>query len=431
MTPHWTAWHSALGEQPGHLAWTFVEASLAQELRETDQLDWKSELPNKQNEKSQEEFAKDVAAMANTGGGVIVYGIQEERGQGTAKTLTPVDVSEPARRRLHQLIQHRTRPVVTGVTIEPLTEADDANGILTVVVPASPLAPHFVGTDNHLGVPYREGAETHWMREDHIEREYFDRFTRRGNDEARLVKQAEEFTQHLAPDPDAWLIATAVPATKRPSGARPVTREEFTELIFSAMGISNQISPSGGWDRVVAMDKVEDAKHNPSVGLRRWVARDRWDRENPGRSYYVGIELHQDGAVTLAVSFRLGADQDDETRYRLKCSLVEDFAVDFIALTEALARYRGESLPIHHRLDIVRSKPTKPIEAVAHHRFPGGGIAAGKAQPPMGSHPVQVFVPVTGARLTATSTDSLRDAARDLAEDVLHQFSVQLLTHLR
>lgn len=57
---------------------------------ETDEVDWKSELPHKQNEKSQEEFAKDVAAMADTGGGVFVYGIQEGRGQGTARALTPV-----------------------------------------------------------------------------------------------------------------------------------------------------------------------------------------------------------------------------------------------------------------------------------------------------------------------------------------------------
>ncbi|MHA7284574.1 hypothetical protein [Arthrobacter sp. TMS2-4] len=41
-----------------------------------------------------DETAKDFAAMANSGGGVILYGIAEERGRGTAKSIEPVALDE-------------------------------------------------------------------------------------------------------------------------------------------------------------------------------------------------------------------------------------------------------------------------------------------------------------------------------------------------
>ena len=56
---------------------------------ETTDLDWKSELPPAKG-LPQTDFPKDVAAMANSGGGVIVFGVRESQKAATER----VDVGE-------------------------------------------------------------------------------------------------------------------------------------------------------------------------------------------------------------------------------------------------------------------------------------------------------------------------------------------------
>ena len=56
---------------------------------ETNDLDWKSELPPAKG-LPQTDFPKEVAAMANSGGGVIVYGVRESQRVATER----IDVGE-------------------------------------------------------------------------------------------------------------------------------------------------------------------------------------------------------------------------------------------------------------------------------------------------------------------------------------------------
>jgi hypothetical protein len=110
-----TPLHRLLGLSPGELNDDIIEAAVAAQVEETDDLDWKSKLPEAKGI-TNGEFPKDIAAMANSGGGVIpqvttarygfrcvrpgrVVGIMraEERGgirqllspRRTAKTLPP------------------------------------------------------------------------------------------------------------------------------------------------------------------------------------------------------------------------------------------------------------------------------------------------------------------------------------------------------
>jgi predicted HTH transcriptional regulator len=61
-------------------------------LGEYEDLDWKRALPP-DDERKKKDFAKDVAAMANTHGGLIVFGVQESNEQ--AAGLVPVANTEP------------------------------------------------------------------------------------------------------------------------------------------------------------------------------------------------------------------------------------------------------------------------------------------------------------------------------------------------
>src|SRR3546814_15493513 len=73
-----TPLHRALGLPPSILTDQILNAAVAAGTVETDDLDWKSELPPIKN-LSQTDVPKDIAAMANSGGGMIVYGVKENQ----------------------------------------------------------------------------------------------------------------------------------------------------------------------------------------------------------------------------------------------------------------------------------------------------------------------------------------------------------------
>lgn len=84
-----TALHRVLGVAPGPLTADLLDDAVARGIEEASDLDWKSELPPKKG-LSQTDFPKDVAAMANSGGGVIVFGVLESQKAATGR----VDVGE-------------------------------------------------------------------------------------------------------------------------------------------------------------------------------------------------------------------------------------------------------------------------------------------------------------------------------------------------
>jgi hypothetical protein len=63
-----TALHRLLGLSPGPLTNDMIDDAVAQSIAETDDLDWKSKLPPTKG-LSETDFPKDIAAMANSGGG--------------------------------------------------------------------------------------------------------------------------------------------------------------------------------------------------------------------------------------------------------------------------------------------------------------------------------------------------------------------------
>ena len=73
-----TALHRLLGRGPSPITDDLLDAAVELGLSESDDLDWKSELPPTKG-LAETDFPKDIAAMANSGGGVIVYGVNEQQ----------------------------------------------------------------------------------------------------------------------------------------------------------------------------------------------------------------------------------------------------------------------------------------------------------------------------------------------------------------
>lgn len=133
-----TALHRALGVGPGPFTDNLLDAAVAASVAETDDLDWKSELPPIKGI-PQTDFPKDVAAMANSGGGVIVYGVRESQKAATGRTDVG-EFDENYERSLRSAAITAISPPVFGLSIHRLgTEGSRA---VVVEVPSSIDGPH-------------------------------------------------------------------------------------------------------------------------------------------------------------------------------------------------------------------------------------------------------------------------------------------------
>ncbi|CAM5578662.1 hypothetical protein STENM327S_05939 [Streptomyces tendae] len=162
-----------------------VRQAAADNLEESDDLDWKEMLPQPPRDGRWNEFAKDVAAMANTRGGLIIFGVQDK-----TTVLTGIDPDGVNRQQYAQWTRNHVQPYLPDLDILELT--DRTKTVLVVDVPASEMAPHFVyggaardKEQQAAVVPYRDKDHTAWMAEHQIERAYRDRFARVGRADRR------------------------------------------------------------------------------------------------------------------------------------------------------------------------------------------------------------------------------------------------------
>jgi predicted HTH transcriptional regulator len=81
-----------LGGDPSDLTWDQLESLIANGVEESEDLDFKtSHYEN--SDKDKRELAKDVAALANSLGGILLIGVKEDD-FGKASTLTPVSIDQ-------------------------------------------------------------------------------------------------------------------------------------------------------------------------------------------------------------------------------------------------------------------------------------------------------------------------------------------------
>jgi hypothetical protein len=129
-------------------------------VREDTDLDFKGTL-YPQNDDGREELAKDVAAMANTRGGLIVLGVEERDEVAVAAPGVALDSDEE--QRMLAIVKSRIRPLLPSFEILPLRGEDPSRGFFLLVVGVSELKPHLVVTGSsskpRLAYPRRFGAQ--------------------------------------------------------------------------------------------------------------------------------------------------------------------------------------------------------------------------------------------------------------------------------
>lgn len=284
-----TALHRALGSRPGPLTNELLDAAVAAGVRETDDLDWKSRLPAAK-ELRTSDFPKDVAAMANGGGGLIVFGVREEQKAATERVGVE-GFSETYERSLCSIAISAISPPVFGLKVHHL--GAEGNRAVVVEVPASADTPHLIYRNEMFGAPVRNDSDTVWMQERQLEAMYRARFDERRHATESLDALFSEAAEGRPTHERAWFIGVARPRVQllrdrlSLDGARKVLVE--TERLALTYADRSQSHP---------LEHMERRALRP--GLRRWVAatstseRQRW--------LEAWASVHHDGSVTLATA---------------------------------------------------------------------------------------------------------------------------------
>ncbi|WP_278975011.1 helix-turn-helix domain-containing protein [Alistipes finegoldii] len=119
-----------------------IKDLVTNEIEESTELEYKREVkvstPGKDWKK---ELAKDVSAMANANGGIIIYGVGEKdkNGRSVPKDIIPIPNTEISKDSLSQIISANIQPKIEGIEITTIPA--DADGVIYVVkIPQSTTA---------------------------------------------------------------------------------------------------------------------------------------------------------------------------------------------------------------------------------------------------------------------------------------------------
>jgi hypothetical protein len=130
-----------------------IEQLVTDQTREGPHLDFKRDFPTTWNEAAKHEFLADTTAFANSGGGDLVFGIQED-GRAQASAVVPQTILNPDQeiRRLQDFLLNLAEPRLPGVKTHPVqVSVGEIDGYVIVVrIPQSWAGPHRVKTNQHF-----------------------------------------------------------------------------------------------------------------------------------------------------------------------------------------------------------------------------------------------------------------------------------------
>ena len=121
-----------------------LEALINDQIEESLSLEYKASGALVRSDRKKKEITKDVSAMANSAGGVIIYGIAEfgEKAQShRPEKIDPIDRTEFSKEWLDQVIDG-IQPRITGVKIHPVDLSSEEKNVAYVVEIPQSLTAH-------------------------------------------------------------------------------------------------------------------------------------------------------------------------------------------------------------------------------------------------------------------------------------------------
>lgn len=397
-----TALQLALGRDRAPLDLSLYRDAVSEKVTETDQLDWKGALPTKAESL---EFAKDVAAMANSGGGMVVYGVFEDEMTSAAREIAGVEGwGDAEQRRLRAVAYSTIRPPVHGLTFDAV-RLDDERHVVALLVPPSPDSPHLVWSGGNFTAPIRYGATTAYMSERQLEQGYRTRFDQREGVDAELDKRLEQLGRGLDLNERVWFTAAAIPLVPRPSQLGRVGREVARCILTESITENPYIAAPGMRSGSLSV--------NPQAGHRRWRAVDMGYR---GALQGI-VEIHDDGGVSLATLNRNSPSSGFEESH-VHVGHVQIFVGELGHLIDATARALAPdtAYAIRVKLSAGPSYATGNPKPIYIRTFdPHGSFARDLSE----LTPIHQFIAVDA--VLEPGTRSALSVVREIATDIINQ----------
>ncbi|MFF1717396.1 helix-turn-helix domain-containing protein [Streptomyces sp. NPDC058268] len=325
---------AALGRHPDDLTEDDLQRAVENHIPESVDLDWKKDF-YKGTDAGKKELAKDVSAMANTAGGMVVSGV-DDGNQDHAHGLAPFDpIQGHGEEWIRSVLANWIQPVVPNVGVRPVKSASKVGKIYWVLtVPPSTQAPHAVaapGNDYHFRVYVRHGTTTRTLAESEIAQRYRDRFQAASDDVDRLHQVADAGLDYLS----GYLTTTGPGGSPKSIHYPGWVSLAAVAAVRGTYPVTTRVDRDAAFDRFVKLagegvtTNVQPAR--PVLVGRRQV---RFEGVPTG-------QLHQDGSFYAALPINLQSDHtnDDGTKRLYQRGL----ELDLVALVQAAAAWAAET----------------------------------------------------------------------------------------
>ncbi|WP_299529045.1 helix-turn-helix domain-containing protein [Ulvibacterium sp.] len=119
----------------------FLQSLIDNKIEEGLNLEFKSGEALQKTPRNKKEISKDIAAMANSNGGLIIYGLLEK--DNVADSFVYVDGNSFTKESLEQIISSTIKRLIPNLKIFPIRKDDDiSKSIYIVQIPESSESPH-------------------------------------------------------------------------------------------------------------------------------------------------------------------------------------------------------------------------------------------------------------------------------------------------
>lgn len=416
-----TPLHVALGETETEFTFSLIEQAIAEGVEERADLDWKSALPltasTKEGREAQAmELAKDIAAMANSGGGMIVYGVKEKGGGSSAAgEIKPVGpIGEDVLKTIRQVANNRIYPPVTTLRLIPVAPSEHPeNGLLAALVTPSLDTPHLVhpkGTQDDKGwfqAPWRHGADTFHMNERQLADAYRQREQRSRQGEQGFEKLYGNFLKALGTTnlgSPCWVVGVAQPI-------QPIEHDRRLSGISAKRFLETAIRKYFPQKAVSAFDELASSDINPKRGLRHFHF--SMKRSHGDGTIKARVEIHGNGSLAIAFTRDGVIGANDRRPKFVPIDDVQNHAKELIALI--LQATESQSVLSDYRVRVSVEPTTQAFLRPDSH-------AGGHYQPFEEEHRIYNHQPIDANIITQYGRHQLLQSAAELLEDINAQF---------
>ena len=200
---------TVLGAPVDELSARNIEVLAGNGVSEAFDLDFKGTLYGN-SDKERRDLCGDVAALANTSGGVIIVGVEEDE-HAIAAATPGVELGDAERNRMLQTLASGVAPLPALDVISVPSTDDPSRGWFVLAVPRSTRAPHAVVVNEGYRFPVRNGTTIRYLSEPEVAARYRQREQHAGQLTAKLIDVVADSFESVNRDHGPWILVALIP----------------------------------------------------------------------------------------------------------------------------------------------------------------------------------------------------------------------------